>query len=35
MYSCMGHVQNPPSQILEPLTNRGLGVIVIVKINIK
>ena len=27
----LGHVQNPPSQIREPLTDRGLGVIVIVK----
>ena len=34
----MGHVQNPPdqnppSQIREPLTDQGLGVKVIVKIN--
>ena len=32
-----GHVQNLPSQVREPLTNRGqgLGVIVIVKLKNK
>ena len=27
----MGHVQNPPSLILEPLSQQGLGVTVIMK----
>ena len=33
----MGHVQNPPIQIREPLTDRGwgLGVTVIVKNKLK
>ena len=31
----MGHVYNPPSQIREPLTDRGLGVTIIVKIKLK
>ena len=30
----MGHVQNPPSQIWEPITHRGLGVIVKNKLKI-
>ena len=29
----MGHVQNPPNRIREPLTDRGLGVTVKVKNN--
>ena len=31
----IGHVQNPPSQIWEPHTDRGLGVLVIVKNKLK